>query len=389
MKGMALAGVVALTAALLGGCRPQAAAPVVFHAQGQPQSLSEWHLFQTVDGRLEPNGRVLPYDLNTPLFTDYAHKLRTVWMPEGTAARYVADEAFDFPVGTIISKTFYYPRLEGEPRDSQAVLRSQGHEGALPGGGLDLEKVRLVETRLLVRREAGWVALPYVWNEAQTEATLMRGGELVPLTLVDAAGGREDAAYQVPDQNQCAGCHGSDLSTREIHPIGPKARHLNRDFAYLDTSGATLAANQLAEWQRRGYLTGVPEASAVPRVVDWQDPSASLDDRARAYLDINCSHCHSPAGPGNTSGLWLASDVDDPLRLGRCKLPIAAGHGTGDRRFDIVPGRPDESILTYRMVSTDPGVMMPEVGRSVTHREGVELIGAWIAAQHGQCGGSG
>ncbi len=388
-KLAALAGAVALVAALVSGCRPAAGGPVVFHAEGQPESLSEWHLFDLSGGRLQPNERVLPYDLNTPLFTDYAHKLRTVWMPEGTSARYDAQQSFDFPVGTIISKTFYYPRLEGEPRDSRAVLRSQGHEGALPGGRLDLDKVRLVETRLLVRREAGWIALPYVWNAAQTEARLMRAGELVPLTLVDPDGAREEAAYQVPDQNQCAGCHGSDLNTREVHPIGPKARHLNRDFAYPGVDGGQVTPNQLAQWQRLGYLDGLPEAAAVPRVADWLDAGETLDARARAYLDINCSHCHSAVGPGNTSGLWLASDVSEPLRLGRCKLPIAAGHGTGNRRFDIVPGKPDESILTYRMVSTDPGVMMPELGRSVTHVEGVELIQDWIAAQHGECGDTG
>ncbi|WP_238390394.1 SO2930 family diheme c-type cytochrome [Pseudoxanthomonas daejeonensis] len=386
---VALAGAVALAAGLVSGCRPAHPPPVAFHAEGQPESLSEWHLFDMADGRLELNERVLPYDLNSALFTDYAHKLRTVWMPEGTSAHYDANEAFDFPVGTIISKTFYYPRIEGEPRDSQAVLRSQGHEGQLPGGQLELDKVRLLETRLLVRRESGWVALPYVWNAEQTEARLMRAGDLVPLTLVDASGSREEAAYQVPDQNQCAGCHVSDLSTREFQPIGPKARHLNRDLAYPGVDGEAVVANQLAQWQRMGYLDGLPEASAVPRVANWQDAAESVDARARAYLDINCSHCHSAAGPGNTSGLWLASDVSEPLRLGRCKLPIAAGHGTGDRRFDIVPGKPDESILTYRMISTDPGVMMPELGRSVTHAEGVELIREWIAAQHGECGNTG
>ena len=388
-----LAALAVLALGLVAGCRQQAAAPTVepdvapvaFHAQGEPELLSQWQLLRMADGRLQPNAGVLPYELNTPLFTDYAHKLRTLWMPEGVSARYTDQGSFEFPVGTIISKTFYYPRVAGEAAGSPAVLRSDGHEGALPDGGLALDQVRLVETRLLVRRQEGWLALPYVWNPEQTEARLMRGGELVDLDLVDGQGGHEAIAYQVPDQNQCAGCHGSDMNSRDVHPIGPMARHLNRDVSWLDADGTPVHGNQLQHWQQLGYLDGLPEAAEVPRVADWRDPQASVDARARAYLDINCAHCHSPVGPGATSGLWLASEVDDPLRLGRCKLPIAAGHGTGGHRFGIMPGQPDESILLYRMISTDPGVMMPELGRSLVHTEGVDLIRQWIAEQEGKC----
>src|SRR5262245_17999087 len=73
-----LAGVLALAVGVVSGCRSAAGEQVVFHAEGQPESLSEWHLFDLSGGRMVPNERVLPYDLNTPLFTDYAHKLRTV-----------------------------------------------------------------------------------------------------------------------------------------------------------------------------------------------------------------------------------------------------------------------------------------------------------------------
>ena len=361
--------------ALLAGCARQPA-PVHFFAEGQPASLADWHVLDVRDGKLAPNAGVLPYDLNTPLFTDYAHKLRTVWMPKGHPARYEADEAFDFPVGTILSKTFYYPRAAGD-----AVVRSNDAGPDLRGGGLDLAKVRLVETRLLVRRKDGWVALPYVWNAQQSEATLKRGGELVPLTLVAADGSREQTEYEVPDQNQCGGCHGTDTTSKALHPLGPRARHLNRDFAYAQGS-----ENQLVRWTNAGFLSGAPAPASAPHNADWQDSSQPLDARARAYLDINCGHCHSPKGPGNTSGLWLNAATDEPLRLGRCKLPIAAGMGTGDRRHDIVPGRPDDSILPYRMSSDDPSVMMPELGRSVVHDEGVQLIRDWIAAMQGNCG---
>lgn len=366
---LGLAGLLAL-----GACA-RAPAPVHFFAEGQPEHLSDWNVVYVADGRLRLNAQVLPYDLDSALFTDYAHKLRTVWMPAGTPARYRRDGAIDFPVGTIISKTFYYPRGEGD-----TVLRSDD-TGADADGGLTLGKVRLVETRLLVRRASGWIALPYVWNAGQTEARLMRTGELVPLTLAGADGRRQPLEYMVPDENQCAGCHGTDLTSRQIFPIGPKPRHLNHDFAYAGGK-----ANQLRHWQDVGYLGDLP-AGELPRNVAWNDRAAPLEARARSYLDINCGHCHSPRGAARTSGMWLDADTRDPLRLGRCKLPIAAGQGTGNRAWDIVPGAPDDSILTYRMQSVDPGVMMPELGRGLVHEEGVELIRQWIAAMSAQdCG---
>ncbi len=362
----------------LGACHRQRT--VHFFAEGQPASLSEWGLLTVENGRLSLNEGVTPYDLNTPLFSDYAHKLRTIWMPKGKSARYDADEAFDFPVGTIISKTFYYPLSANGKWDGKSVARTAASE-ASQGATLDLSKVRLIETRLLVRRESGWEAIPYVWNDDQREATLKRAGGLIALELVDANGNREAADYQVPDQNQCASCHATDNKTRALHPIGPKARNLNRDFAYASGS-----ENQIAHLSALGVLTGAPAPAKAPRSADWQDAAhATLDARARAYLDVNCGHCHSQTGPAITSGMWLDAGVTDRLKLGFCKQPVAAGKGTGNRLYDIAPGHADGSVLMFRMDSADPSVMMPELGRSVIHREGVQLIREWIDAQTGSC----
>ena len=354
---------------------------VHFFAEGQPKSLGEWQVLKVKDGRLTLNRGVVPYDLNTPLFSDYAHKLRTIWMPAGKSARYDARAAFDFPVGTIISKTFYYPLPAGGKWDGKSVARTDPAHDSFQDGALDLSRVRLIETRVLVRREAGWDAIPYVWNEAQTEATLKRAGALIPLELVAADGSRETVDYQVPDQNQCASCHSVDNKTRAMDPIGPKARHLNRDFAYADGN-----ENQLDHLARIGYLTGAPDPKQAPRNANAEDAAhATLEDRARAYLDVNCGHCHSPTGAAITSGLWLEASVSDRLKLGFCKQPVAAGKGTGNHMYDIAPGHADASVLTFRMDSDDPSVMMPELGRSVVHREGVRLIRQWIDAQHGSC----
>ena len=352
--------------------------PVAFHADGRPPRLSDWHVVEVRGGKLVLNQGVVPYDLNTPLFTDYAHKLRTIWMPKGVSAKYDPSDTFDFPVGTVISKTFYYPRAStGKTGD---VARTYDSTRDFAGEGLDLDNVHLVETRILVRRESGWAAIPYVWKDDQSDAELARTGAVLPLTLVADGGEREDFNYVVPDESQCKSCHAQDWVSRQIHPIGPKARHLNRDYRYAGGE-----ENQLAHLMKVGYLTGAPAPAQAPRNADWMDDKAPLDARARAYLDINCGHCHNPKGAANTTGLTLDVSAPEDRHLGLCKPPVAAGRGTGDHLFDIVPGAPDDSILPYRMEASEPGVMMPELGRSTVHREGVALIKAWIAAQSGGC----
>jgi hypothetical protein len=182
--------------------------PVTFIAEGNPEKLSDWHLMAVSGGRLNLNKEVVPYDLNTALFTDYAQKLRTIWMPKGQSAVYNGDTAFEFPVGTIISKTFYFPKAAGTDR---AVLAT--YDSSKNGGDkLDLATVRLIETRLLVRRADGWVALPYVWNADQTEAVLSRTGDQVPLKVIHEDKSSKQLTYVVPNVNQCASCHVADVA---------------------------------------------------------------------------------------------------------------------------------------------------------------------------------
>jgi uncharacterized repeat protein (TIGR03806 family) len=347
-----------------------------FIAEGNPALLSDWGMMQSNGHSLTLAEGVAPYDLVTPLFSDYAHKQRTIWMPAGETAIYREDNVLDFPVGTVITKTFYYPRGAGENEILQTLERAPGWRA----DGLDLAEIRLVETRVLVHREAGWTALPYVWNAEQTEASLARAGAIERLTLVDDAGERQDFAYAVPNANQCAGCHAINNTTRAIQPIGPAPRHLNRSYDY-----ASGPDNQLAHLVAAGYLDTWPGADLTPQDTDYLDASAGLDDRARSYLDINCAHCHNAVGPADTSGLHLRYDTPDGPNLGLCKPPVAAGGGTGNRPYDIMPGDPDLSILLYRISITDPGSMMPELGRSVDHREGLALIREWIESMPASC----
>src|SRR5271154_1866639 len=268
-----------LAASALAGCT-HAPPPVQFFAAGRPEHLSDWHVVFRDGGRLALNERVVPYDLNTPLFSDYAHKLRTLWMPAGSSATYSPTDSFEFPVGTIFSKTFYYPRAGG----AAALARTSDQSRDFSGLGLNLANVRLIETRLLVRREQGWEALPYVWNAEQSDAELARTGDEVSLELVASGEANESFTYVVPNENQCAGCHVTDLKAKRIAPIGLKARHLNRDYPY-----ASGAENQLTHLEKIGYLMDLPPLPEVPRNANWRDAAEPLDARARAYLDVNCA----------------------------------------------------------------------------------------------------
>jgi len=354
MSRLAL-GPVALVIALALACGRGQTAPVDLeftNLADAPQHLSAYGLFEGEPREHRPAPGVVPYDLRSALFSDYATKLRFVKLPAGQAARYSPDGAIEFPVGTVIAKTFAYP----------ADLRR-------PDADLDL-----LETRILLHQESGWIGLPYVWNEEETEATLKLAGTMVRASWTGTDGARVEHDYLVPNANHCKGCH--RVTEETTQPIGPKARYLNRDFAYAHGS-----ENQLAYWSRAGILEGAPPPDSAPRVPVWDDPATgSLEDRARTYLEINCAHCHSPGGPARTTGLDLTWGPQPPVKLGVFKYPVAAGRGSGDRLFGIAPGKPDESILMFRMTSLDAGILMPELGRRLVHEEGVALLREWIAA---------
>lgn len=353
--------------------------PVVIHDENEtPEQLSAWGVVRADGDHFTINTESLPYELNTPLFSDYALKMRTVWMPPGEAAVYDSDAEFEFPVGTILSKTFHYPKA-ADWSDTNPVLKRVHREARLDEKGrLDLSENLLVETRLLVRYESGWRAYPYVWNSDQTEAWLEIAGDVRNVRLVDETAETE-FVYVVPDANQCEACHAPNHTDAEIRPIGLKARHLNREYDYGDGQ-----ANQIEHWRNRGVLVEVEEAP--PQSASWIEPDgATVDDRARAYLDINCAHCHNSQGAADTSGLHLDAAAPVNRNFGICKSPTAVGQGSGDRLYDIYPGKPEESILMFRMEHADPAIAMPELGRSTVHVEGVQLLAEWIASLEGDC----
>jgi len=311
--------------------------------------LSEYGFFTGDMKQLIPAKHVMPYHLNTSLFTDFAEKERFVALPTGAIVPYNDTVVFDFPEGTTLIKNFYYPFDFRDP----------------------LKGRRIIETRLLIREASGWRALPYIWNEAQTDAELDVAGETTTVSYMDASGKKRTHSYVVPNMNQCKGCHNQQ---EKMMPIGPSAWQLNGEHSYEGVS-----ENQIAHWVKAGILKD--PGSPLPKGVVWNDPATgTLEERARIWLDINCAHCHRADGPASTSGLHLGWRESDKLKIGVEKTPVAAGRGSGNLRFGIVPGKPDESILLYRIKSNDPGVMMPELGRTLVQPEAVALIRDWIAS---------
>jgi uncharacterized repeat protein (TIGR03806 family) len=311
-------------------------------AEGPADFLADYHLFAD-DAAHVPAARVEKYELTNPLFSDYALKERFVFIPEGEVATYHDTRALDFPVGTVLAKTFSYaPDLRTPEVDTYKI-----------------------ETRVLIHKASGWVAYPYIWNEAQNEARYAPVGGRREVSFIDPSGTDMSFTYGVPNANQCKTCH---QSGHAIKPIGPKGRNLN-----------TVLENgkpQLDDWVAKGMLHELP--SEVSSVAAIEDLAAPLNDRARAYLDINCAHCHKPDGSASNSGLFLDYSQKEPVRFGINKHPTAAGRGAGNLKVVIDPGSPATSILYYRMANNEAGIAMPELGRSVTHKEGVDLIEQWI-----------
>ena len=311
--------------------------------------LSDYQIFAEPLNQQIPNSHVISYQISTPLFTDYAKKLRFIALPNGEKINYVNPEKFDFPLGTILVKTFYYPEKFANPN----------------------ENWQIIETRLLIHTEEGWLGFPYIWNEEQTDAFLEIAGDRKNITWQDERGEEQQVNYLVPNVNMCKGCHVIDNT---FSPIGPKPRLMNCDFKSFDNE----PFHQLENLSKMEVVKNLPNIEQIAQTADWLDESFSLNDRARAYLDVNCGHCHNAKGPAMTSGLFLDYLEMDSHKLGVYKTPIAAGRGSGNLSYNIVPGKAEESILIYRMKSDDSGIMMPEIGRKLIHKKGVELIQNWI-----------
>ncbi|MEY4239298.1 MAG: hypothetical protein RL339_1899 [Pseudomonadota bacterium] len=320
-----------LAAALLAGAAMAVAAPqgravndAAVAGAGFPATLGAYGFFADAAAQ-RPAAGVTPYRIQTPLWSDGAEKLRFVYLPAGTKAKAQGDGLLDLPVGAALIKTF---KLDG----------------------------RLIETRVLLHRADGWVALPYQWNREQTEARLALAGARLELKTPQG----QAISYAIPNKNQCKECHQQQDA---VVPIGPKARNLS--------------AAWLASFHKAGKLDAVPQVTS--RVPLWEDRAKlAAAPVARGWRDSKCAHCHNPAGSASNSGLDLRWEQSNPIALGINKRPVAAGRGSGGLEFDVLPGHPEQSIMIYRMGSLEGGISMPEVGRSSIDPDGQAAVTQWI-----------
>jgi uncharacterized repeat protein (TIGR03806 family) len=307
----------------MGACEVGNMAPIANTAT-LPARLSDYGIF-TGRGVDRPAADFHEYHLATQLFTDYAEKQRLLHLPPGTRFSFDPSGNPVFPDSTILVKTFfYYPDKRN------------------PAGGK-----QLIETRLLVKINGQWNVGTYKWNEGQTEAFLLENGTDETVNWVNEQGLRKTLRYHIPSRDECSSCH---RTGRSIIPIGPKARNLNVTLAdHPDRE------NQLLHFQQKNQLTLQPHDLLAP-LPDWRDTSVAPDQRARAYLDVNCAHCHSSAGFAGSTRLFLGYEV-----------PFA------DTR---IHARKDH--ILHRIQATNPNIRMPQLGTTVPDSAGIALITAYI-----------
>ena len=294
-------------------------------------NLSDMGIYIGPLSDLAPDTNVHLFELNSILFTDYAYKQRLIRLPEGAAMEYNNSSLLPiFPDNTIITKTFFYYLDEMDP---------------------SLGK-KIIETRVMLKTEGTWKMGNYKWNEAQTEAVYTESSSEVPITYINLAGETRNIDYVIPSNDDCITCH--NIDNVKI-PIGPKLRNLN-----FNPMNGTVNENQINYFINNGLLEGLSDNSSITVLPDWTDDvNFDIFERGRAYIDINCAHCHQPGGIVPT-GFLLDYRLETPFE----------NTGIYEHRGQI------ES----RIQSLVPVYLMPQIGRSVVHDEGVEMMLEYLQA---------
>ncbi|MDT0622964.1 PQQ-dependent sugar dehydrogenase, partial [Croceitalea vernalis] len=329
--------------------------PSATNAVNVPQKLSETGAFSDLNS-LTPTQGLIPYELIESFWSDGAEKKRWMAIPnDGThdtpaeQIKFSENGVWEFPIGTVLVKHFEMPIDENNP-----------------------SLTRRLETRFSVKANDGnFYFLTYKWNSAGTDADLLSFGLDEQININLAAGGTKTINWRYPSNSECISCHNNTSKGS----LGPRTRYLNSDYTYPQT-GAT--GNQLITLSHLGILDENIDASDVSSFLTYKaldDQNATLDEKARSYLDLNCAYCHQP-GTGNRAqfDLRLQNTLQETILL-------TSGVNTSlgiEGEAIIVPGDASKSILYHRMNSTQPGIAMPPLAKGQIHDEAVSLINDWI-----------
>ncbi len=225
-----------------------------------PLLLSEYGIFEGTMAELKPNASYNLYELSSELFTDYAKKQRVIYIPPGATMMPSDEGIIDFPEDTIVAKTFYY--------------ESNGDRN-------------VIETRVMVKREGLWNVADYVWNDTQDDASLILDGMDIELTITTDSGELETILYNIPSERACVTCHQSNDT---ITLLGTTTQNMNRAVERDATS-----INQLDLFNIIG-ISELAQSETMAALVNYNDENESVYDRGRAYLEVNCAHCHNASG---------------------------------------------------------------------------------------------
>ncbi|MES2374761.1 MAG: hypothetical protein V4557_19445 [Bacteroidota bacterium] len=284
--------------------------------------ISDYHIFQGKAADLNPAPGFTQYEISTQLFTDYAEKQRLISLPAGYQMTAIDDGLPELPDGTILVKTFYYYNNKQDTSSGKNII----------------------ETRLLIKHDSQWNVGTYLWNSEQTEALLINTGMDKTVNWIDASGNAKTILYHVPNKKECNTCHQSE---NKLIAIGPKVRNMNMDVL---RNGVSI--NQLVYFSKTNLMKPV-DPSLFTQLPDWKNVTHKLEERARAYLDINCAHCHNRNGFAAKTNLFFGYET--PLNATRIAIK-------------------KESIATNLSKGK-----MPKLGITIIDEEGVGLIKQYLA----------
>ncbi|MEO0896213.1 MAG: PQQ-dependent sugar dehydrogenase [Bacteroidota bacterium] len=319
-----------------------------------PATLSATGAFTNL-ASMTPAPGLVPYDMVESFWSDHANKQRWMVVPnDGTydspaeQISFSEDGEWQAPHGTVFIKHFELPMDETNPSIT-----------------------RRLETRFTIIDENGEAyGLTYRWRADMSDADLLES-DMDELFTIATATGTRDQIWHYPSRSECLTCH-----TDVVNGIlGPKTRYLNKDFTYPSTG---LTSNQLITLSSLGILDatiGQTEVDNYLTSVAKDDPTASLEDRARSYLDLNCGYCHRP-GTGNR-GIFDARLSTDLASTNFFTNFLNESLGLPDEHI-IKKGDTASSVLYKRIHSNNPSIMMPPLAKNEIDVEGSALIAEWI-----------